>query len=354
MKKHLIAAAVAAAVAVPAAAQVTVSGRIDTSIGAAKNNSANSTSRVNSSVLTSNQLVLSGSEDLGGGLKAGFTISTGFSSDVKNDASENDASSSGRSFGTLSLGDRGAEVTLSGGFGSLAIGRTTGTALNTIHAGGRTGNLGNLATLNARPDNMVSYTTPTINGFAGRVVYSVGDEPSDNTSTKASMSEYSLAGKVGIATVRAAYAAYDKTNALGARPASKNNFGTAVSARAASAEDPKIEEVGFSVDANAGFAVLNARYIARDHTDRTNNSGKDFKAYGVGATFPLGGGLSVSIDYAATDSKTQNDDLDTTSATLVKDLSKRTNVYAAFATTNDGDASKKDERLFAVGVRHSF
>lgn len=354
MKKHLIAAAVAAAVAVPAMAQVSFTGRIDTSVGSTKNQQANSTSRVNSSILTSNQLVFSGSEDLGGGLKAGFSIVTGFSSDAQNAASEHDSATSGRSFGTMSLGDRGAEVTVSGGFGSIAIGRTTGTALNSITAGGRTGNIGNLSTLNARPDNMVSFTTPAFNGFSGRVVYSVGDEPQANTSTKASMNEVSIAGTLGIVAVRAAYASYDKTFALGARPASKNIFGTEVAAQTASAEDPTINELGFSVDANAGFAVLNARFISREHGDRTNNAAKDFKAYGFGATVPLGGGLSASFDYASNDSKTANDDLDTTSATLVKDLSKRTNVYGAFAVTNDGDATKKDERLVAIGVRHSF
>ena len=72
MKKHLLAIAVASAVAVPAMAQVSISGRIDTSIQRAEDSAGKSTTRIDSNLLTTNEIVIAGTEDLGGGLKAGF------------------------------------------------------------------------------------------------------------------------------------------------------------------------------------------------------------------------------------------------------------------------------------------
>ena len=59
MKKHLIAAAVAATLAVPAMAQVSISGRIDTSITTTSKNSVGSSqTTIASGIISTNQLVL--------------------------------------------------------------------------------------------------------------------------------------------------------------------------------------------------------------------------------------------------------------------------------------------------------
>ena len=81
MKKHLIAAAVAAAVAVPAMAQnVTLSGYVEAGYQDLSF-SGDATTRTNEELKAftagpfgSSRLVISGSEDLGGGLKAGFRL----------------------------------------------------------------------------------------------------------------------------------------------------------------------------------------------------------------------------------------------------------------------------------------
>ncbi len=70
MKKHLIAAAVAATLAVPAMAQVSISGRIDTSITTTSKNSVGSSqTTIASGIISTNQLVLKGAEGLGGALR---------------------------------------------------------------------------------------------------------------------------------------------------------------------------------------------------------------------------------------------------------------------------------------------
>ena len=77
MKKHLIAAAVAAAVAVPAMAQVTISGAIGGNSTKYKTDGASAPSE---SATTANDhlgttaLRISGAEDLGQGMKASFVL----------------------------------------------------------------------------------------------------------------------------------------------------------------------------------------------------------------------------------------------------------------------------------------
>jgi len=84
MKKSLLAVAVAAALPVVAHAQVTLSGRIDTAVVNSKSSSTGKTATgLSSSTLTTNQLVLQGSEDVVGGMKANFIINSQFASDEK-------------------------------------------------------------------------------------------------------------------------------------------------------------------------------------------------------------------------------------------------------------------------------
>jgi predicted porin len=116
MKKHLIAAAVAAAVAVPAAAQVTVYGVMDLGYGSkeySNNNyqaaSKGETSGVLGGQLSSSRLGFRGTEDLGGGLKANFVLELGFRS-------------SGTQLDTDAGKERTATVGLQGGFGKLDLG----------------------------------------------------------------------------------------------------------------------------------------------------------------------------------------------------------------------------------------
>ena len=75
MKKHLIAAAVAAAVAVPAVAQVTVYGLFDAAYTDIKTTTAAAVTTktndyVDSGRMSGSRLCFRGAEDLGGGLKA--------------------------------------------------------------------------------------------------------------------------------------------------------------------------------------------------------------------------------------------------------------------------------------------
>jgi predicted porin len=332
MKKHLIAAAVAAAVAVPAAAQVTISGRIDTAVSSTKNSSGQSATRMSATgLLTTPQIVISGSEDLGGGLKANFNATTGYNTDAST---------------SLSFGGRGLTVGLSGGFGSIDLGKSTGTAMNSLQASGVTGDPGNIGTALARPNNSISYTTPAFSGISARIVHSLGDTEASAVKTN-QFTEYSAQIVQGPLSVRVARSKVDNAASTEITAAGTTNiFGSTLSA---AVSDTEIIETGASADYNAGFARFNFRYVKLDRSGTAN----DRTRLGLGAAVPIGNGLTLSVDRFSSNVKaSDNSDFDQTSATVVKDLSKRTNVYAAFVSKDN--KSGTDERLTGFGVRHAF
>ncbi len=311
MKKHLLAIAVASAVAVPAMAQVSISGRIDTSLGRYEDSAGKSTTKIDSNLLTTNEIVITGTEDLGGGRKAGFRFVSPFASD-KN--------------GAFDFGGRGAILSLEGGFGKIDLGRSTGNLSNSIMASSVLGNIGNLGTLQARPDNSVSYSTPNMGGFTVRVLHGLGTETDPNLGEQ---TEISVQYSAGPLLVRLARADYD----------SIGTFGNG-------------DETQAQLDYNFGVAKLNARY--RKQTSDTAST-QSTKRYGVGVSVPLGSGLTAAVDYQDWDNNTTaNSDVTVLGLGLIKTLSKRTNVYATYISTNQDNAALKDGDTLAVGVRHNF
>ena len=115
MKKSLIAlAALAAVTAASAQSSVTVSGALVLGVGTTEIGTASSGLQV---VRSTGNLSFDGSEDLGGGLKAGFRVQSSLGSIATSDTTTSVAAV--RSL----LGDRGLNVTISGGFGTVLVGR---------------------------------------------------------------------------------------------------------------------------------------------------------------------------------------------------------------------------------------
>ena len=311
MKKHLLAIAVASAVAVPAMAQVSISGRIDTSIGRYEDTAGKSTTKIDSDLVTTNQIIISGSEDLGGGLKASFSIVSPFASDANS---------------TFNFGGRGATVSLSGGFGSIDLGRSPGNLANSIMASSVVGNIGNLGTVQARPNNSINYSSPNMGGFTVRVLHALGNETDPNTGEQ---TELSLQYSAGPLLVRLARNKYDLVGSFGDG-----------------------DETQAQLDYNFGVAKLNARY--RKQTSDTART-QSLKRFGVGVAVPLGSGLTAVADYQDWDNNTTvNSDMTRLTVGLIKDLSKRTNIYAAYVMDNQDNATLKDGDTLAVGIRHNF
>jgi len=199
MKKSLIAlAALAAVSAASAQSTVTVSGALVLGIGTSELGTATSDLQM---VRSTGNIGFSGTEDLGGGLKAGFNVQTA----IGEAAATNVTVSSQAARRTL-LGDRQAHLTLSGGFGTVLAGKANGAVksimgiadvsglplINGLGAGDSGESFstaGNIAIAagdtNARIIygdsfvNQVAYSAPTISGFT----VSVGIVPVQTTST---------------------------------------------------------------------------------------------------------------------------------------------------------------------------
>jgi len=363
MKKHLIAAAVAAAVAMPAAAQVTIGGYIELGVANTDFDTAgtDSTSATGSGLLGSSRLVISGSEDLGGGLKAGFrlessiTPATGVLGNV--------------GAGPDVLFNRGTEVNLSGAFGMVRIGKLD-------HQGGEntdivaavTGNIGlsNGATSNANNDGpegveigsdragTIAYRTPTFMGGFFEIGYTSDDQITAAVSGNGSDGSISTASANTVAThtaqgavtsiyyqgsfsgvnVRAGYAKQDKKDSADTHNASRTGFGATYNFGVA--------EVGFSV----------ARLTTLTNTKNTENI--------FGIKVPLGGGLDVRAtyqDYDENGSAATSKDFKQIDIAVVKALSKRTNVFAAYSDIDAGTGAtgtSGDRAIAQVGITHSF
>ncbi|MEG2048362.1 MAG: porin, partial [Comamonas sp.] len=117
MKKTLIAfgAALACLGAAHAQSNVQLTGLVDMYVGSMKLAGQDRKSVAESGGMSTSWWGVQGTEDLGGGLKAGFTLGAFFQADD---------GSAGR-FGGDTYFARDANVTLSGGFGQVLLGRTS-------------------------------------------------------------------------------------------------------------------------------------------------------------------------------------------------------------------------------------
>lgn len=345
MKKHLIATAVIAALTSPVIAQnVSISGYVESGLENTKNSQSGTadTTAFVSSVFGSSRLAISGSEDLGGGIKAGFRLES--SLDL----------TTGR-FGATTLGtqannpifNRGAELNLSGAFGTIAFGKldhngienneaaltaiigniSLGTSTNTSYGA-------NVEASEAASDanGTLRFTTPAFNG----VQLELGWTPSDNGTT--------------------ALAAYGATGAHeGIRSAQLRGTLADVNFRVGggrvSQAGGDIDVRGFSIGYNFGVAEVGVSYQNQDNPGATS----DAKETIIGFKFPLGGGLDVRGNYRMIDvAGGTTSDATQQVVALAKALSKRTTVYGMFRNTDLDVATGNDTKELGVYVSHTF
>jgi len=351
MKKTLVAIAALAVVgAASAQSSVTLYGRIDASLASQRTTNTGFVAgvttdvgaQIRSGAHTGSRWGLKGSEDLGGGLKAIFTLEQGFNID-------NGTPSSTREF------HRQAFVGLSGGFGSLTVGRQYDPIDNMYGAHDAFGYSGygamnyvfnsNCAVLGlpagsqgpgdciGRQDNSVFYTTPNMGGFSAGVMWAPGENKTAATS----------AGKMW--GLQAGYA-NGPINIGGTWQTNKLNGGaTAV----------KNWELGGSYDFSVAKAFLQFEGSKIGGALDAKDTG-----YQIGAVIPLGA-PSVMVSYARENQKaggTKYAEASGLSLMVQYPLSKRTYVYAAYLNgeidpTAAGAATQK-QRNYGLGLVHNF
>jgi predicted porin len=361
MKKTLVAMAVMA-VAGAASAQATLYGSVDTSFaissqttGGTDTATGNVGLQMSSGAMNGSRWGLRSTEDLGGGLSATVTVESGFS---------HDTGASGQ--GGLLFG-RQAFIGLSGGFGSITMGRQY-TALDTVwgtydaqeygatsamsYAWGKgTGDVG-------RVDNMIQYSLPAMGGLSAAVQFAPGE---DKTPTKDAGSYFGL--MVGYsAGAFAAHIGYEsiatKTAAVAAVASDVTKTPIVLGSAAVAAVDKTVASTVIGASYDLGAAKLFGGWQTA-----TAEAGKKDTGYMLGVSIPAGA-AKVHLGYA-TETQSADNSTDGKSSAfgghVRYPLSKRTSVYAgavrgtSTAVVATGAAQPETvNTTYNAGLRHTF
>ncbi len=348
MQKKLIALAVAGLVSAPVFAQsnVTIYGLVDMGVsyrGDNIDNDVGSKTAIDSGMASGSRLGFRGVEDLGNGLKAGFVLEQGINVDRGTSAQ------GGRSYGRQSY------LSLGGGFGTVILGRINSPQKNLQDAfdpfgGGTVGQMTNIYTqTSARFDNTAAYVTPNFGGLTVTAAYStqvVGQENPDNTGDLrgwAIMPRYTN-GPLDVGLN------YHRVKLHGVSGAEAN----------------KVWDLAAAYDFGA------VKLAAMFGQNKDNGLWDKATFWMVGATVPVGAAGKVLVSYnraKAEDVGVANDDARSSQWALgyTHALSKRTDVYAAYADINNKDedvivatsadgsnAGEGYQRGFNLGIRHRF
>lgn len=312
---------------------------------------------------------MKGSEDLGGGMKANFVLESGISIDT------------GASAGFT----RNALVGVSGGFGSIDLGRTYTPLFYTILGSDATGLSGHTTAsfgqgLSAHEDfnfgataytgpnspsrrsNSINYTSPSFNGLSVRaqIAQESGKQTINSVAadvTKSDAMAFSVTYATGPLSVSYAYDA--QKGLIGGVPLTLN------APAAANAGKTTTNAIGGAYD--LGVAKLYANW-SETKAKATTAGDTDFgKAgqYNLGVTMPVG--AVTLIGQIGRNSLTLGDGTASIKGSGTDwvlganyDLSKRTTAYVTAgvngnlkATINNVSISKKTSTA-AVGLRHTF
>jgi predicted porin len=326
MNRNLIVAAVSVLAAGSALAQssVTIYGRLNTSLENQKNIGAVGTQKVMQN--NASRLGFKGVEDLGGGLKAEFLLEHRFNAD--NGATTSSAFWAGDSY-----------VGLSGGFGSIKMGRLTSAAYYatadyiSYHNHDTGTSEDKLYTYLGQNSNTVAYTTPSLGGLTAEVSISAGEGRPLGNKVAGLALNYSL-GALGLGF------GYEET-------AGEN-------------------DTQFAIRANYEIGALTLGGYYQKSDDKGVGSLGKRDAYRVSAMYTMGA-VELHGNYGAADdwSRLSNSDASQYTLGLNYNLSKRTKVYGFYtvvdngrnfsyfgATDRNGNALKASS--MAVGVRHNF
>jgi predicted porin len=376
MKKTLIALAAIGAMTGVAHAQssVTLYGLVDAYIGqtAREVNSTIPASRVgkltqnvvNGSGQNNSRWGMRGTEDLGGGMKGLFVLEGGFQPDTG-------------AFATISnqgggLFGRQAWVGLSGGFGTVGLGRQYPAyddlrgATNMIYDS-------NFATTSTvwgtglqdyqnRSSNAIKYTSPDFAGFSAAVSYGFGE---NKTATASAENVAAIHVKYANGPLLVGFAHQrEKQVAGGQLFIPTTTIGSTASTVIAGVTTPtvatfnstrKYNLLGASYD--FGVAKLTGQYNQAKGETGLTTSAKD-KEFNVGVSVPFGA-AAVAAGYSRSKSDAAGNNNRGTGASILGTyaLSKRTNVYLGYLVTKVESANAATEakaQTLGLGVKHLF
>lgn len=347
MKKLLIATAAMAMVAgAQAQSSVTIYGNIDLSFQNVDNDAGQTAGQLSRNALSSSRLGFKGTEDLGGGLSAGFVLEGAL--EANKGQMGTTGAAAGAAQATSTIFDRAAYVSLgSAKLGELRLGRQDVTYANDIDSGvSQMGNMGNFntkvnsVTIGDNIDNTIVYVSPTISGFQFQAGYASANSSPSTTSglvteaTSGNINSYLVSYIAG--PVKAYAARQDLKGATSAADADETIFGVSYDAGFAS----------FGAARQSGNTSSTQKYTQTNLT----------VAVPVAA---LGSGVKLHAAYLMNeDDTTANKDVTTTRFGITKALSKRTTVYAAYSSADHDSAAAtnagKTVKTTSAGINHAF
>jgi predicted porin len=374
MKKSLVALAAFAAVSAFAQSSVTLSGIIKGGVAQTKysNGPAGTTNGSGLSVADgSSRFIISGTEDLGGGLKAVFQIDTRFRVDDNGGAPANSPLATGNTF-----------VGLSGGLGTIQLGKmdthyclgadqhgSRATAMQASSCGilGYVGNAGASIANASRASNTIRYTTPTFSGFQGQLNYS--------TASAVTGSE-GVPGDAGKG--RAVNAGLNYGN--GPIKAGVSIWNAKSESRIANAVRNDQKAYTLFGDYNFGVATVGLTYDNSEINSGligTADAKAKRSAWSIPVTVPMGAGTFLATYTKASNIKNNGTTAADTGASLFSvgydyALSKRTSVGVSYARLNNkanagyalytqaslngtpNNAVGQDASQLYLGIRHAF
>lgn len=361
MRNIVLAAVVMAAGAGSACAQsnVTIYGIVDAAYVRESGGAAGSVSKLTSGASAASRIGFKGSEDLGGGLSAVFTLEDGF----RVDTGEVDAA--GSIFNRQAfVGLRSVEA------GSLTLGRQYTPwhqALSQIGDPFATGTAGGSKNLfpdygaNIRASNTILYTAPAMQGFTADLAYSPGEQAGSNAAGR------QFGGSVGYAAgplaVRLAYnnRNSDVAPSPGVTPISRS---IATNTLLVASYDFQVVKAHFAWGRERGFNSSPLGNTSNPYGGVAPTPSIDSNDYLLGVTAPVGPGTLLASVMYKNDRSSFNQDARSWGIGYVYPVSKRTNLYTAYGSidnrngagytvANNTEAGSGD-RAFNLGLRHSF
>lgn len=319
MKKSLIALAVAGAFAAPAFAassNVDISGQLHMSLDYLDADTAAASGNWNVSSNASN-IVFKGTEDLGGGMKAVWNVQTYFDAGATGNA---DGSFGGTANG---VGSGNTYVGLNGGFGTVLLGKAEA-PLKIVSRkvdlfNNQIGDSRNLvagAANDVRPNNVIAYATPNMNGFNATVAYATNlaaGAATDTSATALSMNAFYTNGPL----------------LLGAGYQNRD-LGTAGTQ----------DETVWRLAAGYTFGDFKAVAFWQDESDSAGVANADRNVWGLGGAYKMGP-MTLKAQYYNRDDlgAAVNNGSDLWAVGVDYAMSKRTTAYVAYASTDNDTAA---------------
>jgi predicted porin len=389
MKKSLIALAVlAAAGAASAQSSVTLGGILKEGVGNTKF-SGSATGRNTALIDGSSRMLISGTEDLGGGLAAYFQLDTRFRMDDNATAPTSNPINTGNTF-----------VGLRGGWGAFQAGRMdthyctsvnddiggngTAIALQASSCGlqgfvNGSGGAGRSIAVTSRSVNSLRYVTPNMGGFTGQLTYSFNPYGQERavtaTTSRGGATQLGLNYDQGPLAVRFSYYRHEVTGGTIATTANNAAGETPASQRAmtlGAGFDFGIAKVGLTYDRSQLRELTAGGFGAAGTAERN--------VIIVPVTVPLGTGQLIGTFAKAGDVKlgvggtVQNTGAKLFSLGYNYPLSKRTSLGVTYSRLNNDSggvyqlytnaslgnsgssalAGGTDQSLVYLGLRHVF